>query len=111
MNTAWLSDRIRSLDSKMEESALVHQKQLTKPPGSLGRLEEIAVLLSALQSRDRPTADQVHVTVFAADHGVAQEGVSAFPQEVTSQMVEKFVTGGAAISVMITPNTIELMRK
>lgn len=100
MTPAWLSDSIRSVDPKWAERALEHQAQLTKPPGSLGRLEEVAVRLSALQGRDRPAADRVHVTVFAADHGVALEGVSAFPQEVTSQMLDNFVRGGAAISVM-----------
>ena len=100
MISAWFFDNIRSVDPYVEEKALKHQAQLTKPPGSLGRLEEIAVRLSTLQDRDRPSADKIHVTVFAADHGVAQEGVSAFPQEVTSQMLENFVRGGAAISVM-----------
>ncbi len=100
MTPAWLSDSIRSVDPKWAERALEHQAQLTKPPGSLGRLEEVAVRLSALQGRERPAADRVHVTVFAADHGVALEGVSAFPQEVTSQMLDNFVRGGAAISVM-----------
>lgn len=100
MTPAWLSDSIKTVDPALAKRALEHQAQLTKPPGSLGGLEEVAVRLSALQGRDRPSADRVHVTVFAADHGVAHEGVSAFPQEVTAQMLDNFVRGGAAISVM-----------
>ncbi|MCC4308952.1 MAG: nicotinate-nucleotide--dimethylbenzimidazole phosphoribosyltransferase [Alcanivorax sp.] len=82
------------------ERALARQARLTKPPGSLGRLEGVAVELAALQASDRPDLDAVAITVFAADHGVCAEGVSAFPQAVTGQMIANFVTGGAAISVL-----------
>jgi len=82
------------------QAALRRQTQLTKPAGSLGRLESLAVQLASLQATDQPQAEQVSMAVFAADHGVCEEGVSAFPQVVTGQMIANFVTGGAAISVM-----------
>lgn len=72
---------------------------LTKPQGSLGRLEELAVQLAEITGEDFPLVTPPGVIIFAADHGVVKEGVSAFPQEVTSQMVMNFVNGGAAINV------------
>jgi nicotinate-nucleotide--dimethylbenzimidazole phosphoribosyltransferase len=72
---------------------------LTKPPGSLGRLEELAIRLAAIRG-DAPRVEAPVVFVFAADHGVVAEGVSAYPQTVTAQMVENFVAGGAAINVL-----------
>ncbi|WP_040477870.1 nicotinate-nucleotide--dimethylbenzimidazole phosphoribosyltransferase [Halomonas smyrnensis] len=71
---------------------------LTKPPGSLGRLEALAVSLAAITGEDFPRVGPPGVVVFAADHGVAAEDVSAFPQAVTAQMVANFVAGGAAIN-------------
>jgi nicotinate-nucleotide--dimethylbenzimidazole phosphoribosyltransferase len=80
--------------------ALERQARLTKPPGSLGQLESLAVRLAALQGTGRPQAERFWISVFAADHGIAGEGVSAFPQAVTRAMVRNFVRGGAAISVL-----------
>lgn len=74
--------------------------QLTKPQGSLGRLEELAIQLAGITGRPRPRLPRKAVLVFAADHGVAAEGVSAYPQAVTAQMVLNFLAGGAAISVL-----------
>lgn len=87
-------------DAAARQRALARQGMLTKPPGSLGRLETLAVDLCAMQGRDHPVMDQVAITVFAGDHGVCDEGVSAFPQAVTGQMIANFANGGAAISVM-----------
>ncbi|MBI3779237.1 MAG: nicotinate-nucleotide--dimethylbenzimidazole phosphoribosyltransferase [Gammaproteobacteria bacterium] len=80
--------------------AEARQQILTKPPGALGRLEAMAIQLAALQDTAQPSVERVHIAVFAGDHGVAVEGVSAFPQAVTGEMVRNFSRGGAAISVL-----------
>lgn len=100
MNIDWLSAPAARLDEAARREALDRQASLTKPPGSLGRLEEIAVRLAAMQGRGRPAVDRVRIAVFAADHGVAARGVSAYPQSVTAEMVRNFARGGAAISVL-----------
>lgn len=100
MSIAWLNQPVVKLDESILQNARDHQLQLTKPPGSLGRLEEIAVRLAAMQQSQDIKLDKIHVVVFAADHGVAEEAVSAFPQAVTTEMVKNFARGGAAISVM-----------
>ncbi|MDI3256362.1 MAG: nicotinate-nucleotide--dimethylbenzimidazole phosphoribosyltransferase [Kyrpidia sp.] len=74
--------------------------RLTKPPGSLGRLESLAVDLAVATGRERPRVRPAGVLVMAADHGVARSGVSAYPPEVTAQMVRNFLRGGAAINVL-----------
>src|SRR6266480_5859299 len=76
-----------------------HLDRLTKPPGSLGRLEEIAARLAVLRG-GAPRIERPVIFVFAADHGVVAEGVSAYPQVVTAQMVENFTRGGAAVNVL-----------
>src|SRR5256886_15737313 len=76
-----------------------HLDSLTKPPGSLGRLEEIAARLAVLRG-GAPRVERPVIFVFAADHGVVAEGVSAYPQIVTAQMVENFLRGGAAVNVL-----------
>lgn len=100
MNPEWLQVPTARPDAAAYRDALARQARLTKPPGSLGRLEEIAVRLAALQGTLRPDPDPVHISLFAADHGIAGQGVSAFPQAVTAQMVLNFARGGAAISVL-----------
>jgi nicotinate-nucleotide--dimethylbenzimidazole phosphoribosyltransferase len=77
-----------------------HLDSLTKPPGSLGRLEEIALRLAVIRGGAPPRVERPVIFTFAADHGVAAEGVSAYPQSVTAQMVENFLRGGAAVNVL-----------
>ncbi len=79
-------------------AALARQDTLTKPQGSLGRLEALAVWLARWQGRAMPRLDKVEIIVFAGSHGVTARGVSAFPAEVTAQMVANFAAGGAAIN-------------
>lgn len=85
-------------DSHAADSAAARQQMLTKPPGSLGRLEELAIWLARWQGRERPRLDRVAINVFAGNHGIAARGVSAYPAEVTVQMVANFAAGGAAIN-------------
>jgi nicotinate-nucleotide--dimethylbenzimidazole phosphoribosyltransferase len=87
-------------DSRAETEARARQLQLTKPPGSLGRLEELACWFAARSGNPIPEISHCEIFVFAADHGVAAQGVSAFPQSVTGQMVANFAGGGAAINVL-----------
>ncbi|PEQ13669.1 nicotinate-nucleotide--dimethylbenzimidazole phosphoribosyltransferase [Novosphingobium sp. PC22D] len=81
-------------------AAEARQAQLTKPPGSLGRLERLAVFFAGWQGRERPALESVRALVFAGNHGVAARGVSAFPASVTAQMVANFAAGGAAINAL-----------
>src|SRR5215471_17959631 len=85
-------------DLKAAAVADERQRQLTKPPGSLGRLEDVVVWLAQWQGRSMPRLDRVDVFVFAGNHGVTAQGVSAYPAEVTAQMVANFAAGGAAIN-------------
>jgi nicotinate-nucleotide--dimethylbenzimidazole phosphoribosyltransferase len=85
-------------DSQAVATVRAHDATLTKPLGSLGRLEEIAEWLAAWQGRAPPAVERPLVAVFAGNHGVAAHGVSAFPAAVTRQMVENFAAGGAAIN-------------
>jgi len=100
MTQAWWLNPCKPVDTDAVENAAARQQQLTKPAGSLGQLESVAVQLAGLQGQVKPTLDHVWISIFAGDHGVVAEGVSAFPQEVTGQMLLNFVSGGAAISVL-----------
>src|SRR5258707_14667794 len=85
-------------DDRSAEAAARRQQNLTKPPGSLGRLEELSIWLARWQRRELPRLERVAIAVFAGNHGVAARGVSAYPAEVTAQMVANFAAGGAAIN-------------
>lgn len=85
-------------DAAALAAAAARNGQLTKPPGALGRLEDLAGWLAGWQGREKPALDRVQVLIFAGNHGVAAQGVSAFPPEVTVQMVANFQAGGAAIN-------------
>ena len=92
--------RIRPADSAAKSRAEARQLNLTKPPGSLGRLEEVSVRLAGIFGTEQPEIRGKAVIVAAGDHGVVAQGVTGYPQEVTAQMVMNFLAGGAAISVM-----------
>lgn len=100
MSLSWWAAPSQPLDSVARAKALARQQVLTKPAGSLAALEQVAVELAAMQGREKPLLDSVWIAIFAGDHGVVAEGVSAYPQEVTGQMLRNFVGGGAAISVL-----------
>lgn len=87
-------------DAAAIEAAAARQASLTKPAGSLGRLEEVALFMAGWQGRERPRADRIRASIFAGNHGVAARGVSAFPASVTAQMVANFQAGGAAINAL-----------
>ncbi len=85
-------------DGRAAEAVRARQRTLTKPPGSLGRLEELAEWLARWQGRPAPRLERVEIVVFAGNHGVTARGVSAYPADVTAQMVANFASGGAAIN-------------
>lgn len=85
-------------DAAATAGAIARNGQLTKPPGALGRLEDLAIWVAGWQGRARPLADAPQVLIFAGNHGVTAQGISAFPAEVTVQMVANFRAGGAAIN-------------
>ncbi|MFN4281759.1 MAG: nicotinate-nucleotide--dimethylbenzimidazole phosphoribosyltransferase [Alphaproteobacteria bacterium] len=93
-----LLTRLPGPDADAVAKTRAREAQLTKPPGALGRLEEIAEWLAGWQGRHPPRAEHPRVCVFAANHGVAARGVSAYPAEVTAQMVANFIDGGAAVN-------------
>ncbi len=91
---------IKPVAAEFADAAQRRLDNLTKPPGSLGRLEEIARRLAAITEKTMPSLDGKVIFTFAGDHGVSEEGVSAYPKEVTRQMVLNFMNGGAAINVL-----------
>ena len=98
-------DEVRALlaelpgpESSASAAAVAREAQLTKPAGALGRLEDLTVWLATWQGRHPPRMERPHAAVFAGNHGVAAQGVSAYPAEVTRQMVANFIEGGAAVN-------------
>lgn len=100
MDVFEVAERIKELDANAQKAMGEHLNSLTKPRGSLGRLEELAIQLAGITGSTSPVIDPAVVIVMAGDHGVTAEGVSAFPAEVTPQMVHNFIAGGAAINVL-----------
>jgi nicotinate-nucleotide--dimethylbenzimidazole phosphoribosyltransferase len=100
MRLETLLAQIGPLDDAAMRAASVRQETLTKPPGSLGRLEEISIRVAGITGRPRPIIRDKVILIMAGDHGVVAEGVSAYPQAVTAQMVLNFLNGGAAINVL-----------
>ncbi len=104
----WLHTPTPQIDAQAIQRATQHQNQLTKPTGSLGKLEQLAIRFAGFQGKTQPVLENIHISVFAADHGIANEGVSAFPQAVTQEMVRNFNHGGAAICVLARENNAQL---
>ena len=96
----WYKKTCPSPCEQSKKAAYSRQNQLTKPAGSLGRLEDIAIQFAGWQATEKPQLKTSLIRVFAADHGICAQSISAFPQEVTAQMVSNFISGGAAISVL-----------
>jgi nicotinate-nucleotide--dimethylbenzimidazole phosphoribosyltransferase len=95
-----LIQRIAPLDGSAMRRARGRQDTLTKPLGSLGRLEELSIQVAGIMANPMPRVEHKVVLVMAGDHGVAEEGVSAYPSDVTGQMVQNFLRGGAAVNVL-----------
>lgn len=104
----WWLDAAAQPSEHARQQAQAHQNQLTKPQGSLGQLEQIAIELAALKNTPRPQIQQPHMLIFAGDHGVVVQGVSAYPQSVTIAMLSNFLNGGAAVATLCKQQGIEL---
>lgn len=100
MSEDWIVKACPTASGEHAAAALARQNALTKPPGSLGVVETLAIRLAGLQSAERPRADNVPIILFAGDHGITAQGVSAYPSAVTVQMLHNFAGGGAAIAVL-----------
>ncbi len=100
MPSTWIYDPCPAPSSDYEKAARSRQAILTKPAGSLGVLETLAIALAALQATERPRATNAPIILFAGDHGVTAQNISAFPAAVTVEMLKNFAAGGAAVSVL-----------
>jgi nicotinate-nucleotide--dimethylbenzimidazole phosphoribosyltransferase len=96
----WVYKKCPEISAAHRDAAIARQAQLTKPTGALGRLEQLAIELAGLQATEQPRAARVPIIIFAGDHGIVAQGVSAYPQAVTIAMMATFASGGAAISVL-----------
>src|SRR5688572_2234661 len=100
MPASWIKLPCPAPSASHEAAARARQAVLTKPAGSLGMLETLAITLAALQATERPRATSAPIILFAGDHGVTAQGISAYPAAVTVEMLKNFASGGAAISVL-----------
>lgn len=105
---ASLATSLPKADVAAAQAARARQNSLTKPPGSLGRLEELAEFMAAWRGTARPTITKAQAIIFAGNHGICAQGVNPFPQEVTAQMVLNFQAGGASINQLCRVNGAEL---
>lgn len=105
---ASLADTLPAPDEAARKAALARQNSLTKPPGALGRLEELAIFMAGWQGTDRPRIERAQALIFAGNHGICAQGVNPFPQAVTAQMVANFEVGGAAINQLCALNGADL---
>jgi nicotinate-nucleotide--dimethylbenzimidazole phosphoribosyltransferase len=105
---AGLADTLPKADAEAAAAARARQNSLTKPPGSLGRLEELAEFMAAWRGTARPEIGRAQALIFAGNHGICAQGVNPYPQEVTAQMVGNFQAGGAAINQLCRANGAEL---
>ncbi|MGB3315737.1 MAG: nicotinate-nucleotide--dimethylbenzimidazole phosphoribosyltransferase [Albidovulum sp.] len=103
-----LADSLPEADKAAADAARARQNSLTKPPGSLGRLEELAEFMATWRGTARPEIWKAQALVFAGNHGICAQGVNPYPQEVTAQMVANFENGGAAINQLCAANGAEL---
>ena len=97
-----------SSDKAASDAAMARQNMLTKPPGSLGRLEELAIFMAGWRGTARPEILAAQALIFAGNHGICAQGVNPYPQEVTAQMVGNFQAGGAAINQLCRANGADL---
>ena len=95
-------------DAAAIEGAIARQNSLTKPPGSLGKLEELAVFMAGWRGTARPAIASAQAVIFSGNHGICAQGVNPYPQEVTAQMVGNFTAGGAAINQLCRANNAKL---
>ncbi len=105
---AALAAALPEIDKAARSAALARQDSLTKPPGSLGRLEELAIFMAGWQAQERPQIEYAQALVFAGNHGICAQGVNPFPQGVTAQMVANFEAGGAAINQLCAVSGADL---
>ncbi|MBW0158044.1 nicotinate-nucleotide--dimethylbenzimidazole phosphoribosyltransferase [Sedimentimonas flavescens] len=105
---ATLANTLPAGDAAARAAALARQNSLTKPPGSLGRLEELALFMAEWRGTDRPAITKAQALVFAGNHGICAQGVNPYPQAVTAQMVANFEHGGAAINQLCRANGADL---
>lgn len=108
MTLAEVLEQIRDIDGEVAADTQHRLDRLTKPQGSLGRLEELAVQYCAITRERKPAVPRAMVFTFAADHGVVDEGVSAYPRDVTAQMVLNFLRGGAGVNVLARHGGVEV---